>query len=819
MRTVWQDVRYGFRMLARAPGFTFIALISIALAIGVNTTIFSFVNAALFRPLPFPNSDQLVKLWDGMASSYPDYVAYRDESNVFSGLTAYAQRPMSLSLSGETERINGEIVAGNYFDVLGVRPLYGRGFLAEEDRTQGTHAVTVISHRLWHERFNSNPAIVGQSITINNHAFTVVGVMPENFVGATIISHPDLWIPTMMEPLAVPGSRSLNQPDSGWLMVMGRLKPDVNLIQAQAAVETIAARLHEARRARRSEPAGSVERVAQVLPARGLMPPPKGRATVFFVAGLVMTIVSLVLLVACANVSNMLLARASVRRKEIAVRLALGASRWRIVRQMLTESLLLALLGGIAGLLLAFWSADLFLTLLPLSGNSIAPDVSPDVRVLTYTLLLSIATGVVFGLVPALQSSKSDVMQTLKDDTSTLGRMGIRRVTLRNLLVVTQVAVSLLLLILAGLFIRNLRNTQYAEPGFEIENHFMMSFDLGLANYDAARSRLFQEQLMARVRQLPGVRAAALAEFAPLGEGGNRSPLYVEGESANPNQYDESQLLSHSSVGTGYFAAMGIPLVRGRDFNEQDGSTNTGGVIIINETLARRVAPEGDAIGKRIRMDSRGDYLEIIGIARDIKYEQLAESPVFFGYRPLAQRPRTSLTLHVRTLGDEGAVINHVRAAVRSLDPNLPLTDVRTMREHLRQPLAPAKLLVWLSGTFGVLALVLAVIGLYGVMTYLVSHRTREIGVRIALGAQSSDVLRLILREGLTLVGAGIIIGLILSFAATRVVSSALYGVSASDPLTFATVAALLVAASVLACYIPARRAMRVDPTVALRYE
>lgn len=807
-------------MLRRTPGFTLIALVSIALGLGVNTTIFSFVNAALFRPVPFPNSHQLVRLWDGMASSYPDYVAYRDESDVFSGLTAYALRPMSLRIAGgETERIEGEIVTGNYFDVLDVRPLYGRGFLAEEDHTPGTHAVAVISHKLWRERFNSDPGAIGQSININNHAYTITGVMPENFVGATVVSPPDLWIPMMMEPLAVPGSRSLTAPDSGWLMMMGRLKPDVSLAEANAAIEITAARLHEARRARRSEPDRSVQRIAQVVPARGLMPPPQGRTTVFFVAGLLMTVVGLVLLVACANVSNMLLARASVRRKEIAVRLALGASRWRIVRQMLTESLLLALLGGVGGLLLTLWSTDLLLTLLPLSGNSIAPDVSPDVRVFAYTLLLSIATGIVFGLVPALQSSKPDVMQTLKDDAGVLGRVGIRRVTLRNLLVVTQVAVSLLLLIVAGLFIRSLRNTQHAEPGFETENAFMMSFDLGLAGYDAARGRVFQEQLLERVRALPEVRAATLTDFAPLGGGGNRSPLYIEGEAASGNEYDESSLLSHGAVGTNYFTTMSIPLVRGRDFNDGDTATSPG-VIIINETLARRIAPDGgDAIGKRLRMDSRGDYLEVIGIARDIKYRELAEPPLFYGYRPLAQRYRASLTLLVRTSGDPGAVINRARAEVRAIDSNLPLTSVRTMREHLRLPLAPAKLFAWLSGAFGVLALLIAVIGLYGVMAYLVSHRTREIGVRMALGAQSGDVLRLILLEGLTLVGTGIFIGLVVSFAATRLLSSALYGVSATDPLTFAVVAALLIAVTMLACYFPARRAMKIDPMVALRYE
>src|SRR5258705_1026569 len=497
METLVKDIRYGLKSLLKQPGFTAVAVLSIALGIGVNTTIFRFINAALFRPLPFPDSDHLVRLWDGNAASYPDYVAYRDESKVFSGLAAYAQRPMNLTVNGASERIYGEIVTGNYFDVLKVKPARGRGFLEEEDHAVGTHPVVVMSNGLWRRQFNSDPSIVGKDISLNSHSYTVIGIMAEKFAGATVISPPDLWVPMMMEPLVDPGSRSLTSPDDGWLMMLGRLKPGADVAGAKSAVETIVSRLHQERRERNSGPEEPGGRVVTVVPARGLMVPPEGRASVFLVIAVLMTVVSLVLLVACANVATMLLARPMKRRKEIAVRLAVGAGRWRIVRQLLTESVLLSIVGGLVGLLLALWSTTLLLNLLEQSfrENSVAPDLSPDARVFVYTFLLSAVTGVVFGLAPALQTSKPDVVAALKDETVIFGDRS-RKFSLRNLLVVTQIAVSLLLLITAGLFIRNLRNTQHAEPGFAIDNALMMSFDLGLANYNTARGKIFEEQLL-----------------------------------------------------------------------------------------------------------------------------------------------------------------------------------------------------------------------------------------------------------------------------------------------------------------------------------
>lgn len=817
MRILWQDLRYGARMLARSKGFTAAAIVSIALGVGVNTTIFSLVNAALFRPLPVPRSEELVRLWDGQSSSYPDYVAYRDEAGVFAGLAAYAQRPMSLTSGEETKRVWGEIVSGNYFDVLATPPAQGRAFLPEEDRTPGTHPVVVISGRLWKRQFNSDPALIGKTILLSNQAFTVVGITAEDFAGSNVLTPPDLWVPMMSEPLVQPGSVSLTSPDDGWLNVMGRLRPGVTLAQARAATSVIAARLHQARKARDTGPEDPGGRMVAVEPARGLMVPPQGRTATAFVFGLLMTVVTLVLLVACANVANMLLARAAARRKEIAVRLTLGASRWRVVRQLLTESLLLALVGGGTGLLLALWSGELLQSLLPQSPDGIrAPlDTSPDVRVLLYTLLLSVLTGIVFGLAPALQASKPNLVSALKDEA--VG-FSWRRLSLRNALVVGQVAVSLLLLVAAGLFVRNLRNTQHADPGFQIENGFVMTYDLGIANYGPERGKLFHEELLSRVRAIPGVRAASLAEFVPLGGSGNKSPLYVEGEAAMLDQLDEDSLLSHATVTTDYFKTMGISLVSGRDFGESDTSSGPR-VVVVNETLARRLAPDGNAVGKRLRMDSKGEYLEVIGVAKDIKYNQLAEKTPYFAYRPLAQQYRPGMTLHVRTTGDPQAVMSQVRAEVRALDRNLPLTEVETLAEHMRAPLAPARLFAWLSGAFGVLALLLAATGLYGVMAYLVSGRTREFGIRVALGANGRDVLRLVLFEGLTLVGVGMLLGLLAAAALTRVLQSVLYGVSATDPTTFAGVALLLAAVTLIACYIPARRAMKIDPMIALRYE
>ncbi len=817
MDTLIKDLRYGIRGLVKQPGFTAVAVLSIALGIGVNVTIFSFVNAALFRPLPFSEPDRLARVWDGNAVSYPDYVAYRDGATAFSGLTAYAQRPMSLTVNGQSNRVWSEFVSGNYFDVLKANPALGRSFLGEEDRL-GANPVVVISNSLWRGSFNWDPSVIGKSVSLNQRPYTVIGVMPEKFVGATVISVPDLWVPLAMEPVANPGSRTLSSPDEGWLMMLGRLRPDANIGAAQVEVETIAARLHQARRERNSGPEERGGRTVAVLAARGLMVPPQGRTPALMVVGVLMAVVSLVLLVACANVANMLLARAVKRRKEIAVRLSLGAGRWRIARQMLTESLLLSIIGGGAGLIVALWGTTLFAALLPQSfpGNAISPDVTPDVRVFAYTLLLSLATGVIFGLLPALQSSKPDLVTALKDETIRLG-VTRRRLTLRNLLVVTQISVSMLLLVMAGLFIRNLRNTQHAEPGFSTDAGLMASFDLGLAGYNVAQGKVFQQQLLERLRASAQVRSASYAETVPLSEGGSTSPLYVEGE-ATPAQFDESSLVQHTTVATDYFKTLGIPLVRGRDFNDSDTASSTP-VVIVNETLAQRLAPDGNAIGKRFRMDSQGHYLEVVGVARDIKYHQLAEAPLFFSYRPLSQRYRAVLTLHVRTAGDPSAVISQVRSEVKALDPDLPLTDVKTMQEHMRLPLAPAKLFASLSSAFAVLALLLAAIGLYGVMAYVVGSRTREIGIRMALGAQIGGVRKLIIGQGMRLALTGIALGLIAAFAATRVLTSLLYGVSATDPITFIGVAVLLAGVALFACYIPAQRATKVDPLDALRYE
>jgi predicted permease len=818
MDTLIKDLRYGLRGLTKQPGFTAVAVLSIALGIGVNTTIFSFVNAALFRPLPFAEPDRLARVWDGNAASYPDYLAYRDGAAAFSGLAAYAQRPMSLTVNGESNRVWSEFVSGNYFDVLKANAVLGRTFLAEEDRVGATNPAVVISNSLWRGSFNSDTSVVGKTISLNQRPYAVIGVMPDKFVGATVISPPDIWVPLSMEPVANPGSRTLTSPDDGWLMMLGRLRPDAKLATAEAQVRRIAVQLHEARRERNSGPEMAGGRIVSVTTARGLMVPPQGRTPAFLVVGVLMAIVTLVLLVACANVANMLLARAVKRHKEIAVRLALGAGRWRITRQMLTESLLLSGAGGVAGLLLASWGTVLVKTLLPQSliGNSIPPDLSADVRVFGYTLLLSLATGVIFGLVPALQSSKPDLIAALKDEAIRVGRTR-RRLSFRNLLVVTQIAVSMLLLVMSGLFIRNLRNTQHAEPGFSTDAGLMASFDLHLAGYNEARGKVFQQQLLELLRASTQVRSASYAESVPLGAGGSTSPLYVEGE-AIPTHFDESSLMEHTTVATDYFKTLGIPLVRGRDFNDRDTASSTP-VVIVNETLARRLAPDGNAIGKRLRMDSKGEYLEVIGIARDIKYHQLAESPLYFGYRPLSQRYRSVLTVHVRAAGDASAFIGQLRSDVKALDPDLPLTDVKTMQEHMRLPLAPAKLFAALSSAFAVLTMLLAAIGLYGVMAYLVGSRTHEIGVRMALGAQISGVRKLIIGQGMRLALTGITLGLIAAFAVTRVLRSLLYGVSATDPVTFIGVALLLIGVALFACYFPARRATKVDPLVALRYE
>lgn len=821
MSTLVQDLRYGARMLAKKPGFTLLVVITLALGIGANSTIFSLVNALLLRPLPIENPEQVVALYTSDyssgnfgTSSYPDYLDFQGRNQVLAGLVAYTVTPFSLSVDGANERAFGEVVSGNYFTVLGVKLALGRAFSPEEDRTPGAHPVAVISHKLWQGRFGGDPATLGRSVKINGHSFTIVGVAEEKYAGLMRGLVAELWVPAMMMEQALPGSDNLTERGNRSFYLMGRLKPGVTLAQAQANFANIAEQLFKAWPQEWTN-IRNESRLISLLPESAARVMPGFRTPLLIFMALLMTVVGLVLLIACANVANLLLARAATRRKEIAIRLSLGAGRGRLIRQLLTESVLLAVLGGAGGMLLAVWGTDLLMAFKPPTPLPMEIDLNADWRVLGFTLGVALLTGVLFGLAPALAASRPDLVASLKDETGA----GRGKGQLRGTFVIIQVALSLLLLIGSGLFLRSLQNASAIDPGFDADNLLVMAMDLQLQGYSETTGQNFSRSMLERVRALPGVEAASLAEYLPLGLGGSRRGVNIEGYTPQPG---ESTEVDSAAVTPGYVETLRMPVVRGRPFNELD-HQGTPRVVMINEAFARRYWPGQDPIGKRIQMGSRNNnnspHLEVVGVVKDGKYGTLGEEATPFFYLNIAQRYEPGPTLIVRTRGNPLDYLAAVRNEIAALDKNLPLFDVKTMRQHLGLALLPARLAGSVLGIFGLVALLLAAAGIYGVMAYSVAQRTREIGIRLALGAQTVDVLKLVVRQGMKLVVIGVAIGLSGALALTRLMTSLLYGVSATDPLTFIGVAALLAGVALLACWIPAWRATKVDPMIALRYE
>jgi predicted permease len=818
MEASWQDLRYGLRMLLKRPGFTLTAVLTLALGIGANTAIFSLVDTVLLRPLPVTDPTQLVsvslvkKQGAGLGLfSYPNYLDFRHQNDVLEGLAAYRFVPLNFSgladQAGNNERVWGYIVSGNYFDVLGVKAAAGRSFSTEEDRTP--HPVVVLSHHCWQRRFASDLSIVGQSVILNNHPFTVVGIAPEDFTGTERLFRPEFWVPTMMQSWIDLGVGGLEQRGaSGWFTV-GRLKPGVSTAQAQVALDALAAQLG------REFPQTNEGMTVQLSPP-GLVIP-AARKPVLGLAGMLVMTVGLVLALACVNLAGLLLTRTTERRKEMAIRLSLGAGRWRSVRQLLTESLLLAVAGGGLGILLAVWMVDAMMALKPSLDFLPTIDLKMDHRVLGFTLVLSLVTGLLFGLLPAWQATKVDLVSALKDEAS---RSGYRRSPLRLGLIVAQVALSFVLLIAAGLMVRSLQRVQMLGPGFETGHAVVMSLNVSLQGYDEARAQEFYRQLIERVESIPGVQSAAVTSFLPLSLHYLGVPIYVEGQA--PARGASISEAMQGSVGLNYFAAMGIPILAGRDFTAQDKKDATP-VAIINETFARRFLYGQSSLGKRFRTRSEGPLIEVIGVARDGKYFSLSEEPRPFVYRPMLQSyvgdASNDSTLIARTVGAQGMIIAAIRREVQQLDANLPVFDVQTLSEHMRLSLFPLRVGVAGVGSFGLLALFLAAIGIYGVMAYEVSQRTREIGIRMALGAQASAVLRLIIGQSLALALSGVGVGLAAAFALTRFMGSVLFGVGATDVMTFTSVSLLLIVVMLIACYLPARQATKVDPMVALRYE
>ena len=835
LEELWQDLRYGARLLLKNPGFTLIAVVTLAMGIGVNTAIFSIINTAFFRPLRAPESDRIVWIQSHTAS-WSDYIALRDRSSVFSQLALNGGRELLLKVGDKSEKADCEFVTGNYFDLLGIRPAIGRTFLPEEDRTPGTHPVAVISHSLWQRRFGADPNVIGKSLTLGDEPLTIVGVTP-----ADATSNPDLWAPMMMTPRLYPKNHPFLNPDVEFGSLIGKLKSGVSLAQAQAAVNTVAAAENEARRARTTA-AHEVSLMEPTLtPARGIrgFMHPRNRERVIFSFALVISAVALVLFISCANIANLLLARAVTRRKEITLRRALGASRIRVMRQLLSESVMLSLLGGAAGLLLADWCIGVLKTLLPISPPistllwAAHNQNSVDFRILSFTFLVSLLSGLIFGLAPALNITKVDLTPNLKD-MSAAPVIKNRRFSLRNILVIAQVAVSIVLLICAGQLIRTLRHTRNTDPGIPTANRFSMSVVFDEKRYDNKLGRLFTQQLLERVRSLPEVRSASVGGIPLSSAGGYTEYFYVEGEPkpsadqlAPQSPLDNDLRINRHSawvgcIDTGYFETLGFPLLKGRDFNDRDIEGNPP-VIIVNETLARRISPDGKPLGKRINvLGWKGtESVEVVGVVKDIKYLRLSEKPIQYAYRPWRQLNLYSgwVDICVRTSEEPGDLAKRLQEVVNSLDPNLQPIGIATLEENMRNQIAPARVFAVLSGALGLLALGLTTVGIYGLMGYTVSGRTREIGIRMALGAYRNDVVKMILLESLILVLIGVGIGAIISIAVNTALQSLLFGVTATDPLTYFLTSLLLILITLLACWVPARRAASVDPMVALRIE
>ena len=826
MGSLLQDLRYGVRMLSRNPSFTFVAVLTVALGIGANTAIFSVVNALLLRPLAgVRDPERVVMIYTSdfsssrySTSSYPDYVDLRDQNESFSDVAAFADnQAFHLSTGGEAERIIGAAVTGNYFATLRVTMELGRALLPEDDST----ASAVISYDLWRSRFGSAREVIGRTVQLNGRAFSIVGVAGEGFKGTGLRSALSIWTPLtfyVQIGAGAGGSNPLARRGSRGYFIVGRLNSEITVEQGQANVTAIAAQLAQAYPQSNMGTLTQPERPRPmtVVPLDQAMVGPDVRDATRRFGVILMAVVGFVLLIACANVANLLLSRARGRRKEIAVRLALGATRARIVRQMLTESTLISMLGGAFGLLLALWLADELVSL-----DAFAPFVSLspslDLRVLGFTLVVSLLTGALFGLAPALQASKPDLAPVLKNADP--GGRSSRRFGLRNALIVFQIAASLVLLIGAGLFLRSLQKAYATDLGFDTGEALLASVDMAKQGYNEAQGRNFYQQFVDSVEAMPGVRGVTLAQYIPVNAGGSRTGVYIEGYTAQP---DEDLELNLNVVGANYFQALGIPLLAGRAFAESD-TASSAKVVMINETFARRFWPGEsvqEAVGKRFSTSgARGPFYEVIGVAKTGKYRSLREAPLPFMYAPLSQEYRSRVTLFVRTAGDTARLAPALRAELQKLDRTMPLFDVKTLDEHLGRALGQERTSAWLIGSFGVLAAVLAAVGIYGVMSYAVAQRTREVGIRMALGARPGDVLRLVVGQGMMLTSIGLVIGLASAFVLTRVVSSLLYGVSATDPLTFVAVVIALAGVALGACFIPARRAAKVDPMVALRYQ
>jgi len=800
-----QDFRLAFRRLRQSPGFAFAAIVTLALGIGANTVTFSAINKLLLRPLPVERPGELVFLNSNRAGdnqSYPNYKDLRDRNQSLAGLIAMRVAPVNMSQNGNNAHVWGYEVTGNYFDVLGVRALLGRTLTPADDQKIGAHPVVVLSYNSWQSRFAGDPGVIGKSVKINGLGYTILGVMPSGFFGTELVFRPEFWVPVAMEPQIEPGNAWINERFDWNLWAVGRLKPGVTRIQAESDLNTVAAQMG------REIP--DLQGLRIYLTPPGLIGDTLRGGVIGFTAVL-MALAGLVLLIACTNLASLLLARASDRAREIALRLALGAGRWRLVRQLLSESLLLSLAGAAGGLFLAVWLVDALAAWRPPIDIPITMDFAIDFRVLVFTAAAGLLTTLLFGLAPALQAARTDLIPALKNAAF---NTRLRRWHLRETLVTSQIALSVVLLVGTLLVVRSLQRALTINLGFNPRNTVAVATDLGLSGYDETRGREFQHRLIDKVSALPGITSAAFANSLPLSLDQSNTSVFAEGKPVpRPGETPEA---CYYMVGPGYFHAMQTRLVAGRAFDQHD-QKDSRPVAIVNQAFAARLFPNENALGKRFR--TGGDWTEIVGIVENGKYESLSDGLKLALFWPASQHFNATTTVVARSSLPADQVVRMIQHAVHDLDPTLPFYQAGSLDDHLRLPLLPARLAASMLGAFGVLAIVLAATGVYGVMAYAVSRRKREIGIRIAIGASRRQVMRLVLIRTSVLLAVGTVLGTLGALAIGGQFSPILYGVSPRDPLTFALAALLMAAIAFAAAWLPARRATMIEPSSALREE
>lgn len=821
------DIRYAVRMLTKNPGFACVVVLTLALGIGANAAIFSLLDKVLLQSLPVANPDQLAVLGEYSAKegpttdspfSYPMYQDLRDQNSVFSGVIARGGTQMNVSYGDQNERVRGELVSGNFFEVLGVRPWAGRLFTQDDDRTPGAHPVAVLSYAFWERRFGKDASLIGKTILVNEQPVTVLGVTPPGFYGVDLSSNPDLRVPLMMTPVfnPLPPTR-LKSRRHQWLSVMARRKPDVSVAEAQASVNVLYQQIRQGEAQQLPATVTAFDREEFLAQRIGLLPGDQGlrylqtelRTSLLLLFGATCA----VLLILCANLANLMMARATVRAQETAVRLALGAGRLRLLRQWLTEGVVLAAIGGAVGVVMALWIKAGLMAFIP-ADYQVNLKANFDWRLYAFIVGVALLLGLAFSLAPAIQAARQVFTPSLRLESRSFTSAG-KLLSLRSGLVLVQVALSLPLLVSAGLLLKTLQNLRALDTGFGKENVLLASVNPALNGYAKERSTAFYDELLAKTRALPGVKFASLASDSPISGGWDQNGVVVEGYTPREGERMTGDV---TWVSSDYFKALEIPLLMGRDFDDHD-RLGAQKAVIINEKMAKHFFGTVNALGKKIGLEDTPD-MTIVGVVKDAQYINLRENMRRHFYLPTTQESQLSnLTLHVKTTTEPKAVAELLRAQLKALDPHLPLYNIKTLSTEIDESLVQERLVTSLSAAFGVLATLLTALGLYGVLTFSVARRTREIGIRVALGAQRRDVFRMIMIRGVVLVGVGVAVGLAASFVLSRLISALLFGVAPNNVTTLAAVSAGLIAVALLACYLPARRATKVDPLVALRYE